>query len=297
MVTTVQTSDTLLGQTTPTGSQCPHVIKKATLFFRCMELMWIGDGLLCDRAALCDDVTTGSVDRLQPKDNRTPDSAVHCVICCCNFVCQQSGRILLGQVGIIIVMFLDCSRKQEAPRGSRDEKRRAQHNEGEIRVMVDDHPACLGHSFWFHCCSRAPAQRQNQQLDCAAVQGHPRLQHRLHQDGAGELRLQAYWPMPHWGRGSTKRKLWFQSKGGILSKACEYIKELRQSNLKLGDDINVLDRLRVDNQLLRQEVSWILLASGTFRQRVLSTWNGTVCHLLMVNDNIRTFQWFPHIIL
>ena len=47
----------------------------------------------------------------------------------------------------------------------------------------------------------------------------------------------------------------FQSKGGILSKACEYIKELRQSNLKLGEDIGVLDRLRVDNQLLRQEVS------------------------------------------
>lgn len=46
----------------------------------------------------------------------------------------------------------------------------------------------------------------------------------------------------------------FQSKGGILSKACEYIKELRQSNLKLGEDISTLDRLRIDNQLLRQEV-------------------------------------------
>ncbi|KAM9732743.1 upstream stimulatory factor 1 [Menidia menidia] len=45
-----------------------------------------------------------------------------------------------------------------------------------------------------------------------------------------------------------------QSKGGILSKACEYIKELRQSNLKLGEDVSVLERLRVDNQLLRQEV-------------------------------------------
>lgn len=39
-----------------------------------------------------------------------------------------------------------------------------------------------------------------------------------------------------------------------MSKACEYIKELRQSNLKLGDDISTLDRLRIDNQLLRQEV-------------------------------------------
>lgn len=47
----------------------------------------------------------------------------------------------------------------------------------------------------------------------------------------------------------------FQSKGGILSKACEYIKELRQSNLKLGEDINALDRVRMDNQLLRQEVA------------------------------------------
>ncbi|XP_015248275.1 PREDICTED: upstream stimulatory factor 1, partial [Cyprinodon variegatus] len=45
-----------------------------------------------------------------------------------------------------------------------------------------------------------------------------------------------------------------QSKGGILSKACDYIKELRQSNMKLGDDIGALERLRVDNQLLRQEV-------------------------------------------
>lgn len=44
------------------------------------------------------------------------------------------------------------------------------------------------------------------------------------------------------------------SKGGILSKACDYIKELRQSNLKLGEDIGTLDRLKIDNQLLRQEV-------------------------------------------
>lgn len=45
-----------------------------------------------------------------------------------------------------------------------------------------------------------------------------------------------------------------QSKGGILSKACDYITELRQSNMKLGEDISILERLRVDNQLLRQEV-------------------------------------------
>ncbi|XP_030237633.1 upstream stimulatory factor 1 isoform X4 [Gadus morhua] len=44
------------------------------------------------------------------------------------------------------------------------------------------------------------------------------------------------------------------SKGGILSKACDYIKELGQSNDKLREDISTLDRLKMDNQLLRQEV-------------------------------------------
>lgn len=52
----------------------------------------------------------------------------------------------------------------------------------------------------------------------------------------------------------TGQVLLSQSKGGILSKACEYIKELRQNNLKLGEEIGTLDRLRIDNQLLRQEV-------------------------------------------
>ncbi|KAG9351661.1 hypothetical protein JZ751_022912 [Albula glossodonta] len=45
-----------------------------------------------------------------------------------------------------------------------------------------------------------------------------------------------------------------QSKGGILSKACDYIQELRQSNGRLVDELNTLERLRMDNQLLRQEV-------------------------------------------
>ncbi|XP_056612286.1 upstream stimulatory factor 1 isoform X2 [Triplophysa dalaica] len=45
-----------------------------------------------------------------------------------------------------------------------------------------------------------------------------------------------------------------QSKGGILSKACDYIHDLRQSNSRLGDEINNIESLRMDNQLFRQEV-------------------------------------------
>ncbi|KAG7478564.1 Upstream stimulatory factor 1 [Solea senegalensis] len=95
--------------------------------------------------------------------------------------------------------------KQEAPRGSRDDKRRAQHNEVERR----------------------------------------------RRDKINNWIVQLSKAIPDCNVDYTKTG---QSKGGILSKACEYIKELRQSNLKLGEDIGTLDRLRIDNQLLRQEV-------------------------------------------
>lgn len=95
--------------------------------------------------------------------------------------------------------------KQDAPRGSRDEKRRAQHNEVERR----------------------------------------------RRDKINNWIVQLSKTIPDCNVDYTKTG---QSKGGILSKACEYIKELRQSNLKLGEDISTLDRLRIDNQLLRQEV-------------------------------------------
>jgi len=60
-----------------------------------------------------------------------------------------------------------------------------------------------------------------------------------------------------------------QSKGGILSKACDYIQELRQSNSRLGDEMNSLDRLRMDNQLLRQEVFYLFASIGAnFKSRL-----------------------------
>uniref|UniRef100_A0A8C1TYF2 Upstream stimulatory factor 1 n=1 Tax=Cyprinus carpio TaxID=7962 RepID=A0A8C1TYF2_CYPCA len=45
-----------------------------------------------------------------------------------------------------------------------------------------------------------------------------------------------------------------QSKGWILSKACDYIQELRQSNARLEEELNAVARLRMDNQLLKQEM-------------------------------------------
>ncbi|XP_037533290.1 upstream stimulatory factor 1 [Nematolebias whitei] len=143
MVTTVQASDTLLGQTTPTGQL--YVMMSPQ------------------------EVLTGS-----------------------------SQRTIAPRTQPYIS-------KQDVPRGSRDEKRRAQHNEVERR----------------------------------------------RRDKINNWIVQLSKTIPECNVDYTKTG---QSKGGILSKACEYIKELRQSNLKLGEDISILERLQVDNQLLRQEV-------------------------------------------
>ncbi|XP_056119308.1 upstream stimulatory factor 1 isoform X3 [Rhinichthys klamathensis goyatoka] len=95
--------------------------------------------------------------------------------------------------------------KSEGPRTSRDDKRRAQHNEVERR----------------------------------------------RRDKINNWIVQLSKTIPDCTIDPTKTG---QSKGGILSKACDYIQELRQSNSRLGDEMNSLDRLRMDNQLLRQEV-------------------------------------------
>uniref|UniRef100_A0A8C7NNR1 Upstream stimulatory factor 2 n=1 Tax=Oncorhynchus mykiss TaxID=8022 RepID=A0A8C7NNR1_ONCMY len=44
------------------------------------------------------------------------------------------------------------------------------------------------------------------------------------------------------------------SKGGILSKACDYIRELRQNNQRLLDGVKEVERVQVDNELCRQQV-------------------------------------------
>uniref|UniRef100_A0A3Q2X0B4 Upstream transcription factor 2, c-fos interacting n=1 Tax=Haplochromis burtoni TaxID=8153 RepID=A0A3Q2X0B4_HAPBU len=44
------------------------------------------------------------------------------------------------------------------------------------------------------------------------------------------------------------------SKGGILSKACDYIRELRQNNQRLQDSYKEVERVEMDNELLRQQI-------------------------------------------
>ncbi|KAM8986232.1 upstream stimulatory factor 1 isoform X1 [Lathamus discolor] len=99
-----------------------------------------------------------------------------------------------------------CSpRKSEAPRATRDEKRRAQHNEVERR----------------------------------------------RRDKINNWIVQLSKIIPDCSMENTKSG---QSKGGILSKACDYIQELRQSNHRLSEELQGLDQLQMDNEVLRQQV-------------------------------------------
>ncbi|XP_028325678.1 upstream stimulatory factor 2 isoform X1 [Gouania willdenowi] len=52
----------------------------------------------------------------------------------------------------------------------------------------------------------------------------------------------------------TGASMSLQSKGGILSKACDYIRELRQSNQRLQESLKDVERIQVDNELCRQQV-------------------------------------------
>ena len=45
----------------------------------------------------------------------------------------------------------------------------------------------------------------------------------------------------------------FQSKGGILSKACEYITELQAENMELEESLKDYDQIKNNLQLLHQQ--------------------------------------------
>ncbi|KAG1675011.1 Upstream stimulatory factor 2 [Nymphon striatum] len=60
-----------------------------------------------------------------------------------------------------------------------------------------------------------------------------------------------------------------QSKGGILSKACDYIQELRTANSRLPEVIKENERLSVDIELLRQQYEE-LKSENTFLHATLS---------------------------
>ena len=58
------------------------------------------------------------------------------------------------------------------------------------------------------------------------------------------------------------------SKGGILSKACDYVRELRQSNQRLQETFKEAERLQMDNDLLRQQVEELQSENAVLRAQL-----------------------------
>ncbi|XP_077182355.1 upstream stimulatory factor 1 isoform X2 [Paroedura picta] len=115
------------------------------------------------------------------------------------------------------------SPKSEAPRTTRDEKRRAQHNEVERRRRDKINNWIVQLSKIIPDCSMENTK-----------------------SGQHTTKERLLGPFSSYEEG--------KSKGGILSKACDYIQELRQSNLRLSEELQGLDQLQMDNEVLRQQV-------------------------------------------
>ncbi|KAK7158346.1 hypothetical protein R3I93_009530 [Phoxinus phoxinus] len=58
------------------------------------------------------------------------------------------------------------------------------------------------------------------------------------------------------------------SKGGILSKACDYIGELKQHKLRLQESLRRAERAQVDNELLRHQIEELKSENGLLRAQL-----------------------------
>lgn len=68
--------------------------------------------------------------------------------------------------------------------------------------------------------------------------------------------------IPDCGMDSTKTGA---SKGGILSKACDYIQELEQSNCRLRESLHEVKKDQMDNEILRQQVEELKSENASLR--------------------------------
>ncbi|TNN01355.1 hypothetical protein fugu_010737 [Takifugu bimaculatus] len=173
------------------------------------------------RAGVCDDVAPGGFNGLQPEVDRPPHAAVH----------REAGGSS---------RFPGREEASAAQRGSAAPRRRSLPGVARVNPCFFDPTV---------------ERRRRDKINNWIVQLSKTIPDcNIDYTKTGQVSPDR-WAGPGLHRPSCHPGLsLFQSKGGILSKACEYIKELRQSNLKLGEDVGALDRVRIDNQLLRQEI-------------------------------------------
>ncbi|XP_056299771.1 upstream stimulatory factor 2 isoform X1 [Pseudoliparis swirei] len=123
--------------------------------------------------------------------------------------------------------------KMDGPRTPRDERRRAQHNEVERRRRDKINN-------WIVTLSKIIPDCNIDSTKTGAVGRLPSLLHLPPTVSLVQMVTTHLCPS--------------QSKGGILSKACDYIRDLRQSNVRLQEGLKEVERIQVDNELCRQQI-------------------------------------------
>ncbi|XP_030676029.1 upstream stimulatory factor 2 isoform X4 [Nomascus leucogenys] len=148
------------------------------------------------------------------------------------------------------------SPKIDGTRTPRDERRRAQHNEVERRrrdkinnwivQLSKIIPDCNADNSKTGAVSTLDPQSLRwawpPTLACRKSNSHGAWESSLGWRPVGGARPKAPGPLAP------------QSKGGILSKACDYIRELRQTNQRMQETFKEAERLQMDNELLRQQI-------------------------------------------
>ncbi|XP_062566703.1 upstream stimulatory factor 2-like isoform X1 [Saccostrea cucullata] len=76
--------------------------------------------------------------------------------------------------------------------------------------------------------------------------------------------------IPDCSQEHTKQGQVSGSKGGILSKACDYITELKTANLRMSDSLKETERLSVDLELLRQQCEELKNENSILRAQLQS---------------------------
>ena len=88
-----------------------------------------------------------------------------------------------------------------------------------------------------------------------------------------------------------------QSKGGILAKACDHINELRSANAQMGESMKDLERISVDNDMLRQQIEELKQENQILRSSLQQ--NGIVVHDInstwQLQLNLNLWPLFVHL--
>lgn len=135
----------------------------------------------------------------------------------------------------------------EGARSSRDDRRRATHNEVERRRRDKINSWIVQLSKLIPDCAVEHSKSGQVQEVCYFLTRKFKLKLKSSQVIIINRNLLCYYYYLH------SPLVFQQSKGGILAKACDFIQELRTSNTRMAESLKETERISVDTEIMRQQ--------------------------------------------